>query len=138
MVSRPELFWVTPDVIYSASAGSPIVTRRFLTSTSPHGLGSTSIGGLDFFLFTETAGFSFTSAITAFAIDINTFATLPGSYTATLGIGDVVRASSKCFRVLGLGSFLGFTSDTPFTTVTIAPEASPTRSIHYCTETLLR
>src|SRR5688500_6909538 len=45
---------VTPDIIYSASSGSPIVTDAFLTTSPPNGLGATVVG---FFLPNDTATF---------------------------------------------------------------------------------
>lgn len=119
-LSAGTILGVTPDVTYSASLGSPIVTNTFLTSSSPNGLGSTSVG---FFQDIETATFSFNSAITAFAIDINTFATLDGSYTATLDIGDIVSSLSEVFPNQATGQFIGFVSDTAFTNVVISSAA---------------
>jgi hypothetical protein len=103
-------------VNYAASQGTPVVTNQFLTTTIPNGLGSTSAG---FFLPTETASFSFLAPITAFGIDINTFAPTEGAYRATLNIGDQVLSKFDVFPGNATGQFLGFTSDTPFTGVTI-------------------
>ena len=116
-LSVGTILGVTPDLTYSASGGSPIVTSTFLTSTSPNGLGSTSVG---FFLPSETATFSFSAPITAFAIDINTFAGTDGAYTATLDIGDIVLSLFEVFPSTTTGQFLGFVSDTPFSEATIA------------------
>ena len=80
-------------------------------------MGSTSVG---FFLQEETATFLFSSAITAFAIDINTFAPANGAYQATLNTGDVVNSIFEVFPSTATGQFLGFTSDSAFTQVTIA------------------
>ena len=104
-------------VNYSASMGTPVVTDTFLTTTVPNGLGSTSIG---FFLPAETATFSFLAPITAFGIDINTFAPTEGAYQATLNIGDLVLSKFDVFPGAATGQFVGFTSDTPFSSVTIA------------------
>ncbi len=93
-LSVGTILGVTPDLTYSASGGSPIVTNTFLTSTSPNGLGSTSVG---YFLPSETTTFSFSAPITAFAIDINTFAGTDGAYTATLDIGDIVLSLFEVF-----------------------------------------
>ncbi len=106
----------TPDLTYSASGGSPIVTDTYLTSTSPNGLGSTSVG---FFQPSETATFAFNSPITAFAIDVNTFATTDGSYTAALNTGDVVNSHYEVFPSFSTGQFIGFVSNTAFSNVTI-------------------
>lgn len=106
----------TADLTYAASEGNPIVTDSFLTSTAPNGLGSTSVG---FFTATETAIFTFHLPISAFAIDINTFATTDGAYTASLDTGDVVTSLFEVFPSQLTGQFIGFVSDTPFTSVTI-------------------
>jgi hypothetical protein len=103
-------------VTYSASAGSVLVTNSFLTSTFPNGVGSTSIG---FFLPTETATFSFDEPITAFAIDINTFANSNGAYFAVLDTGDFVSSIFDVFPGSITGQFIGFLSNTPFSSVTI-------------------
>ena len=108
---------VTPDVTYSASPGSPIVTNQFLTSTPPNGLGETD---LEFFPPGDTATFTFTSPITAFAIDVNTFAGTDGAYRATLSTGDIVTSLFSVFPGFATGQFIGFISDTPFTSVTIS------------------
>src|SRR5579864_5722055 len=68
-------------VTYTPSSGTAVVTNHFLTTTAPNGLGSTSFG---FFGPTETLTLTFSSAITAFALDINTFATRSGDYHATV------------------------------------------------------
>lgn len=129
-IAAGTVLGVTPDLTYSASAGSPIVTDTFVTSTAPNGLGSTSVG---FFQPTETATFSFSSAITAFAIDVNTFATADGSYSATLDIGDIVTSLFEAFPGFSTGQFIGFVSDTPFSTVTI----SDTAGFSYTLDTLI-
>lgn len=107
---------VTPDVTYSASAGSPIVTNLFLTSTPPNGLGETD---LEFFPPGDAATFAFTSSITAFAIDVNTFAGTDGAYQAVLSTGDIVTSIFSVFPGFATGQFIGFITDTPFTSVTI-------------------
>src|ERR1700734_1405924 len=62
-----------------------IVPRALTTDTTlPNGLGSTSFG---FFGPNETLTITFSSAITAFALDINTFATNSGDYAATVNDG---------------------------------------------------
>ena len=106
----------TPDITYSASGGSPIVTDSFLTSTIPNGLGSTSFG---FFAPTETATFSFSTPISAFAIDVNTFANADGAYTASIDTGDIVSSLFEVFPNQSTGQFIGFVSDVAFTDVTI-------------------
>ncbi|MDR7510967.1 MAG: PEP-CTERM sorting domain-containing protein [Armatimonadota bacterium] len=110
-------------VSYSASAGTPVISNLFLFTTSPNSLASTKPQGNPFFLPNETATFTFAAPITAFAIDINTFATAAGAYTATLDIGDVVNSvfdPFPNFPLFGTGQFIGFISTIPFTSVTIA------------------
>lgn len=108
---------VTPDVTYSASSGSPIVTNSFLTSTPPNGLGATVFG---FFLPDDNVTFTFTAPITAFAIDVNTFAATNGAYRATLNTGDIITSIFEVFPGNTTGQFIGFASDSPFTSVTIS------------------
>jgi PEP-CTERM motif len=104
-------------VTYAASLGSPLVTDAYLTTTPPNGLGSTSVG---FFEPAETATMTFGSAITAFAIDINTFATANGAYEVTLNDGTTVLSLFDVFPGGSTGQFLGFTDSVPFTSVTIS------------------
>jgi len=104
------------DVTYAASGGSPVVTSTYLTTTGANGLGSTSAG---YFLPGETATFTFSTPISAFGIDINTFAPTEGDYTGLLNLGDVVGSTFDTFPGFFTGQFLGFISDTPFTSVAI-------------------
>jgi hypothetical protein len=115
---------------YGASAGTPIVTTTYLTSTDPNGLGSTSAG---YFLPSETATFSFNSPITAFAIDVNTYAPADGAYSASLNSGDVVNSLHEVFPNTTTGQFIGFVSDTAFSSVTI----SATTGYSYTLDTLV-
>ena len=118
MVSSTAIHTVD-GVSYSASQGTAVVTDAFLATTPPNGLGSTSFG---YFGSAESAVLSFEIPITAFAIDINTFAPNAGDYVATLNsnIGSVA-SRTVYFGGGSVGQFLGFTSDTPFRTVTISP-----------------
>ena len=78
---------VLDGVTITSTGGAIVVTDNFLTSTGANG-----IGALDeeFFLETETVTFTFDEAITAFAIDFNTFAEDDGAYQASINGGDVV------------------------------------------------
>lgn len=111
-------------VSYSASGGDVVVTDAFLTTTFPNGIGSTgsiAAGALEpFFLESETATFTFDTAITAFAIDVNTFADTEGAYIATTNAGDVISSLFEVFPDSVTGQFIGFVADTSFTSVTIA------------------
>jgi hypothetical protein len=109
-------------VTYSASQGDAVVTSDYLATTPPNGLGSTSFG---YFASNESAGISFVTPITAFAIDINTFADSPGGdYVAKLDIGYTVTSRPVFFGDTSIGEFFGFTSDTPFNSVTISLAAN--------------
>jgi len=103
-------------VTYSASGGNVIVTNSFLTSTTPNGIGSTSLG---FFSANEIVTFTFDEPITAFAIDINTFAAADGAYFAFVETGDFVSSVFDVFPGAITGQFVGFLSDTPLSSVTI-------------------
>lgn len=105
------------NVTYTTTGGSVVVTDSFVVSTSPNGIGGTDIG---FFLASDTVTFTFATAITAFGIDINTFATAAGAYAATTNLGDIVASVFDPFPGFGTGEFVGFTSDTPFSSVTIS------------------
>ena len=104
-------------VTYASSSGTPLITSAFLTSTSPNGLGATSVG---FFLPGDSATFTFDAAITAFAIDINTAATTAGAYDVVLNTGDQAFSLFETFPGAGTGQFIGFTSSTPFTSVMLS------------------
>jgi hypothetical protein len=123
-------------VSFSASQGSAVVTSDFLVTTPPNGLGSTSFG---FFASTESATISFATGITAFAIDINTFAPASGDYVAALDIGSTVPSRLVYFGGSSIGQFFGFTSDTPFNSLTISPttDAGDDASFPYTLDTLI-
>lgn len=107
-------------ITYNASAGDAIVTNIFVYTTAPNTLGSTSNGNL-YFGSAESMTFTFASPISAFGIDINTFATAVGAYTATTDGADVINSVFDPFPGFNSGQFVGFSSDTPFISVTIAP-----------------
>jgi hypothetical protein len=121
-------------VTYAASLGTPLVTSTFLTTTPPNGLGSTSVG---FFIPSETATFTFGSAISAFGIDINTFDPNEGGYTGTLNIGDTVLSKFDVFPGTATGQFLGFISDTPFTSVNIRTTGGGLTPFSFTLDTLV-
>ena len=103
-------------ITYTSSAGISIVTSSYTTTTSPNGLGRTPI---DFFGAGDSVTFGFAGGITAFGIDINTFATSAGTFTATTSAGDVVFSAYNPFPGISTGQFVGFLSDTAVTSVTI-------------------
>jgi PEP-CTERM motif len=116
-------------ITYHSSNGNALVTNNFLPSTAPNTLGENVNG---FFLGTDSMTFTFTKPLTAFGIDINTFATATGDYIATTNNGDVINSFFNPFPSFGTGEFIGFSSTTPFTSVTIS---SPT-GIAYTLDTL--
>ncbi|MGI9418619.1 MAG: PEP-CTERM sorting domain-containing protein [Geminicoccaceae bacterium] len=107
------------DVTYITSGGVGFITDDFTTSTPPNSLGSTST--LSFILGSggEQATFDFVNPITAFAIDIITSAAGDGAYQANISTGDNLDSIAQVFPGGLTGQFIGFTSDTPFTAVTI-------------------
>jgi hypothetical protein len=121
-------------VTYTPSLGTAVVTNSFLTTTSPNGLGSTSAG---FFLSNETLTLTFSSPISAFALDVNTFATAPGAYTATVndGSNSVITSVFDVFPNTSTGEFFGFTDTSAFTSVTIA--TNPNDAFSYTVDTLV-
>jgi hypothetical protein len=108
---------ILDGITYVSSTGNALVTDQFLPLSSPNTLGEDVNG---FFLPTDTMTFIFSSPITSFGISINTFETATGGYTATDNLGDVILSFFDPFPGQGTGEFIGFTSDTPFTSVTIA------------------
>jgi PEP-CTERM motif len=107
-------------ITYNSSDGNALVTSSFLTSTPPNGLGETANG---FFLSTDTITFTFSHPLSAFGIDINTFATVNGSYMATTNTGDIAASFFDPFPAQATGQFLGFSDTTPFTSVTFSTTA---------------
>lgn len=105
-------------ITYTSSAGSAQVAEGFLTTTGANGLGDDSVG---FFDAGDSISFGFATPLTAFGIDINTFATALGAYTATTDLGDVIASVFDPFPAFTSGQFVGFSSDTPFSSVTITP-----------------
>jgi hypothetical protein len=111
----------TNGITYTTSGprGDARVTDGFITTSPPNSLGATigeAFGGSDSIVF------SFSSPLTAFGIDIATSAdnTATGAFTATTGGGDVITSVSDPFPGFNFGKFVGFSSDTAFSSVTIA------------------
>ena len=107
-------------ISYSTTGGDPLVTSFFLPSTGSNGLGATDVG---FFAPTDTLTLTFASEINAFGIDINTFATDDAAYRVVLSTGDDAFSVFDPFAGAGTGQFLGFVSDTPFTSLTLSAES---------------
>jgi hypothetical protein len=107
----------TNGVTYNSSAGTAVVSNAFLPSTSPNVLGRTPNA---FFDAGDTMTFTFSTPITVFGIDINTFANADGAYQALINLGDIATSELDPFPGFTTGQFLGFVSDTAFTSVTIS------------------
>lgn len=113
-------------ITYNSSTNIAVVTNAFLTTTSPNGLGRTPTG---FFDVADTITFGFVAPISAFGIDINTFDTGAGAYTATTNLGDVVFSGFDPFPSFSTGQFVGFQSDTAISWVRIAATGGYTYSL---------
>jgi hypothetical protein len=104
-------------ITYNSSTEVAVVTDTFVPSTAPNTLGRTTF---EFFLGDDTMTFGFSAPIVAFGVDLSTGATTDGSYTATTDLGDVAASVFDPFPGFTGGQFIGFVSDTPFSSVTIA------------------
>lgn len=122
---------VVDGITYNASANTAIVTNGFVFTTSPNSLGLTP---LDFFLDTDTITFGFGTPITVFGIDINTFDTSDGAYQGLTDLGDIAPSSYDPFPGTSTGQFIGFLSDTPFSSVTIG--ISGASGLNYTLDTM--
>lgn len=127
----------TSPVTISASEGAVVVTSLFLTTSGSQGIGW---GAREYFSSGQSVTFNFTIAISAFAIDINTYATENGAFMASFGPGfgagpqradessDTAAVAYSRFdpfpkpnsKGAFLGQFLGFSSETPFRSVTLS------------------
>ena len=104
-------------ITYFSSSGDALVTSFVLATTSPHGLGNTTLG---FFGAPDTVTFAFDAPQIAFGIDISTFDSFDGAYTATTDTGEVIGSFFDPFPSFGVGQFVGFSTTIPFLSVTIA------------------
>ena len=104
-------------ITYDSGGGDMSIVDAFLASTPPNSLGRADIG---FFLPEDTMTFSFDTAITAFGIDINTFASDNGHYTARTDTGEIFGSLFDPFPPYVTGQFLGFATARPFRRVTIS------------------
>jgi hypothetical protein len=109
-------------ITYTSSVGNAIVTNLYLPSTSPNSLGRSLDGSLDssdFFTTGNTITFTFAIPVRAFGIDTNTFDTVNGSLTGLTSGGESVASFFNPFPSAGTGQFLGFSTDIPFTSITL-------------------
>jgi hypothetical protein len=104
-------------ITYTTNDGISMVTNVYLSLSPPNTLGENVNG---FFLATDTMTFTFPTAITAFGVSFNTFATAMGAYTATDSNGDVIQSVFDPFPNQATGEFVGFNSTVGFTSVTLA------------------
>ena len=120
-------------VTYQPSEGSALVTSSYLTTSGANGLGSTSVG---YFQIGETLTLTFATAITAFAIDINTYATADSSYKVVLNddTNSVVQSVYDVFPGDETGQFIGFTDTAGFTSVVLSNSAA---AYSYTVDTLV-
>ena len=119
-------------ITYNSSFGDAMVTNVFAATTDPNTLGQSADG---FFFPQDTMTFTFSSPLSAFGIDINTFATDNGAYTATTNNGDVISSFFDPFPGFGTGQFIGFLSTVPFTSVTITA-SDPDNGLSFTLDTL--
>lgn len=103
-------------ITYNTNSTATLVTSSFITSTAPNGIGETNAG---FFLPGDTITFSFAQPLSAFGIDINTYATNTGDYTATLSNGDIANSFFDPFPGFGTGEFVGISDPSSFNSITI-------------------
>lgn len=110
----------TNGITYTTSGAADAmvteVTNAFLASSQPNTLGTTNGG---FFGPNDSIVFGFSSPLTAFGIDINTFTALSGAYTASTGGGFLILSVFDQFPNSNSGQFIGFSSDIPFSSVII-------------------
>lgn len=104
-------------ITYNSSTNISVVTDLFSFTTGPNGLGRTPI---EFFEAGDTITFTFSTPIDAFGIDVNTFDLSAGGYKATTDLGDVASSGYDPFPGRDTGQFVGFTSDTAISSVTIS------------------
>jgi hypothetical protein len=112
--------------ITTSGTGTLVITHKFYAST---GTGSLGAGSIEYFLPAEVLTFTFDSEITAFAIDINTFATTDGAFVATLDNGESYSSVFSAFTPVNTGQFLAFTSSTPFRSVSISTTSKQTYTV---------
>ncbi|MCK9374686.1 MAG: PEP-CTERM sorting domain-containing protein [Syntrophobacterales bacterium] len=122
-------------ITYNSSAGNPVVTADFVSSSGLNTLGrsgqleSNINGPYDTFYFDslDSITFAFAHPLTAFGIDISSFSPFDGAYQATTNLSDVALSFYDPFPGFSIGQFLGFSSSAAFNSVTIAlgPNGDP-------------
>lgn len=107
---------ITYNITYNSSTANAITTGGYIYTTAPNTLGRTPDG---YFYPTDTITFSFANPLIAFGIDITTTATANGDLQATTSEGEPALSLYDPFYY-SYGQFLGFRTDVPFTSVSIA------------------
>ncbi len=116
----------TPTLSFTSTAGKVVVTHKFRAST---GVGSLGGGSLEYFLPHQTLTITFATAITAFGIDINSWATVANAFIGTTDTGESVGSVYSPFPGKSTGQFLGFSSSTPFNSITLAANGNYTFTV---------
>ena len=104
-------------------SGIGIVTANYFNTTNPNSLGLTQIGqSIDYFTSADQGFFQFVGGISAFGIDINTYATAGGSYQIETNFGEIALSGYDPYPGLSTGQFVGFISDRPIYQVNYSVE----------------
>jgi hypothetical protein len=104
-------------ITYNTTSGTDLQVNNFYSASS----GSQSLAEVNngFFSGSENITFTFAKPLSAFAIDINTFSSATGDYTANASNGDVINSYFDAFPNISTGEFIGFSDTNSFTSVTI-------------------
>jgi hypothetical protein len=97
-------------ITYTSNLGQAVVQSLFITTSAPN--------TLDFFGTSVT--FTFAAPVMGFGIDISTSAGATGAFVATTNAGDAVSSVFNPFPGASTGQFIGFSSASPFKTITVA------------------
>jgi hypothetical protein len=106
-------------ITYSTTSKNDLaVSTGWVSSSGSNSLAEANGG---FFTNSDNVTFTFSHPLTAFAIDINTFSTTSGDYTANTNTGDIAASFFDPFPSddFTTGQFIGFSDANPFTSITI-------------------
>jgi hypothetical protein len=109
----------------NASANFHITTGGLALPGAPNSLEQIVGGVTNAFLPGDVITFTFASPIDAFGISFNAFSTSNGVFSLTTNLGDVVLSAYDPFPGADTGHFLGFTSETLLSSVTITETVGP-------------
>lgn len=104
---------------YSTTRGALKVGCGGLATSGTCGLDVFINGGGNPIFASDILTFTFAAPILAFAIDFNSFANTANAYLATTNLGDIVGSVFNVFPGAATGEFLGFQSDTAFSSITL-------------------